>query len=91
MTNQIILILGLFVLNIIVFVCLLKHFNYIRERQQKIIEKMNQINEKQSKFDSFLIPTYNNSIRIAKKLGVYYCYNKDDFEKHKSDKNEKSL
>lgn len=52
----------------------------------KIINKLSNIESKQDKLDAFLIPTYNNSIRISKKLNVYYQYNKEDYINHKLDK-----
>ena len=86
MINQIIIFIGLVVIILVAFVCLLKQFNSIHEKQRKLESKLLNLDSKQDKFDSFLIPTYNNSIRIAKKLGVYYAYNKSDYENHKNEK-----
>ena len=84
--NQIILLFAILVVLLIIFWLVIQQFNSILEKQNKINDKLTNILDMQKKFDAFLLPTYNNSIRIAKKFGVYYCYNKDDFEKHKNEK-----
>lgn len=77
---------GITFMIIIVVLLLIKYFKILSNNFDKQNNKIKELDSKQNKFDAFLIPTYNNSIRIAKKLNVYYCYNKEDYEKHKIEK-----
>lgn len=81
--SQLILTICIIAVVVICFYLTAKQINSLYIKHQKLIEKLNQIDEKLNKIDAFLIPTYNNSIRISKKLNVYYQYNKDDYKQHK--------
>lgn len=42
-----------------------------------------EIDKKIDTIQGYQIATYNNAIRIAKKLGVYFSINKEGYEEHK--------
>ena len=68
---------------LVIFVIILIKTSKIITNQSKFENKLNIMSVEQNKINNFLIPTYNNSIRIAKKFGVYYQYNKEDYIQHK--------
>lgn len=82
--NTFITVLCITFILLILFVLILIKIGKIIANQDRITQKIDEISSKQDKFDAFLIPTYNNSIRIAKKLNVYFTINKEDYENHKS-------
>lgn len=79
--HLLILFIGILIVLFIMIYNINKQFALISD---KISKQADIIKSKQDKIDAFLLPTYNNSIRISKKLGVYYQYNKEDYENHKN-------
>ncbi len=85
----ILLIIGIIIMFIILQLFLIYN-RKINEKIDQIESNLFTLTQKSASAEGFQIATYNNSIRIAKKLNVYYCLNKDDYEKHQQSK-EKSL
>ncbi len=83
--NTLIIVSCIIFILLVMFAIIVIKIGKIIVNQDKLHNKIDTISQKQNKFDAFLIPTYNNSIRIAKKFGVYYCYNKEDYEQHKAE------
>lgn len=76
----------LVIVNILFTIILLKK---IVDIKQKIKAKLIKIDALIEHSQTFILPAYNNTIRIAKKLGVYYCLNKEDYEHNKQLKTER--
>lgn len=82
MVSKIIVLLFIFVL-CIVFGYIIKKLNNLEYVFKKHKYNTFEIDKKIDTIQGYQIATYNNAIRIAKKLGVYFSINKEGYEEHK--------